>query len=298
MTAHRPGPQAASGRSGQAVVLGGGMAGMLAARVLADSFEQVTIIERHDYQLAHTTASERQDEQYVARPAVAQVLAESRAQLEGLLPGLCTGLVDDAAGIGRPEDRLARRLDSLDGVVMMGGCDAVGLASDGERCVGGQVLPRSRSAAARTIPAELLVDAMGAGSRLSLWLTELCGTRIPIERHEILLPTDPLDADETGGAATSYTTTPCLRRRFDLAQRLPSGLIALGSSLCCLDPPAARGLAVAALHATTLQQLLAVDYAEGDYAEGSSGRSRLMPRRYFDAVTRAPSWPTTRSRPW
>jgi heterodisulfide reductase subunit A-like polyferredoxin len=33
--------------SGQALVLGGGMAGMLAARVLVDTFEQVMIIERH-----------------------------------------------------------------------------------------------------------------------------------------------------------------------------------------------------------------------------------------------------------
>ena len=48
MSAHPPAPQATSDRHGRAVVLGGGMAGMLAARVLADTFEQVTIIERHD----------------------------------------------------------------------------------------------------------------------------------------------------------------------------------------------------------------------------------------------------------
>ncbi len=41
----REGPEEMD-RSGQAVVLGGGVAGMLAARVLADTFEQVTIIER------------------------------------------------------------------------------------------------------------------------------------------------------------------------------------------------------------------------------------------------------------
>ena len=118
-----------------------------------------------------------------------------------------------------------------------------------------------------------------------LWLTELWGTRIPIERYEVLLPADARDAGETAGAAISHTTTLCLRRRFDLAERLPTGLIALGSSLCCLDPRSERGVVVAALHARLLQQLL----AEHD-AEGSAGRSRLVPRRYFDAVMRVPSW--------
>ena len=63
------------------------MAGMLAARVLADTFEQVTIIERHDH-LADTPASDRQDDQYVTSAALAQVLADpARAQLEGLFSG-------------------------------------------------------------------------------------------------------------------------------------------------------------------------------------------------------------------
>jgi predicted flavoprotein YhiN len=38
-------------RSGQVVVLGGGMAGMLAARVLTDNFEQVTVIGPHAHDL-------------------------------------------------------------------------------------------------------------------------------------------------------------------------------------------------------------------------------------------------------
>jgi hypothetical protein len=123
---------------------------------------------------------------------------------------------------------------------------------------------------------------MGAGSRLSLWLSEVWGTRIPMERYEVLLPASALDAGETARAATSHTTIPCLRRRFDLAERLPTGLIALGSSLCCLDSRSEGGLVVAARHATMLQQLLADP-------DGSADRSRLVPRRYFDAVMRTPS---------
>jgi hypothetical protein len=97
------------------------MAGMLAASVLADTFEQVTIIERHHFHLADASASERQDDQYTAPPALAEVLTE---------PARAQELDEDAAAIRRPEHDLARRLNSLDGVVIMDGCDAVGLASE------------------------------------------------------------------------------------------------------------------------------------------------------------------------
>jgi hypothetical protein len=42
----RPGRSAAGGHRGHAVVLGAGMAGLLAARVLAGHFEQVTVVDR------------------------------------------------------------------------------------------------------------------------------------------------------------------------------------------------------------------------------------------------------------
>ena len=178
------------------------MAGMLAARVLADTFDQVTIIERHD-------------DRSVRPPAMAQVFSEpARSQLERLFPGLSAELAADGAAIGAPvsqqgptrpapgvrrdsarlqftqrfiQRHLSRRLSTLDAIVKLSGCDAVGLVSDGQCCVGTQVLSRSRSAAARTVPADLLVDAMGTGSRLSLWLTELCGTQVPIEQQEVRL---------------------------------------------------------------------------------------------------------------
>ena len=65
---------------------------------------------------------------------------------------------------------------------------SVGLVSDGGRCVGVQILPRSRSAAVRSIPADLVVDAMGAGSRLCLWLDEIWRIRIPSEGDQITAP--------------------------------------------------------------------------------------------------------------
>jgi hypothetical protein len=83
---------------------------------------------------------------------------------------------------------LSRRLTSLDAIATLHGCDALGLISDGLRCVGVQILPRSHSAAARSIPADLVVDAMGIGSRLCLWLYDIWRIRIPSEREQITVP--------------------------------------------------------------------------------------------------------------
>lgn len=186
--------------SGRAVVLGGGLAGLLAARVLADWFEEVMIIERHNSP--------------VGQQVLPQVLSDAaRTQLDQFFKGLSSELVAHGAAIAVPASRpnlttaspprtkrayarlqftqrfaqrhLSRRLNSFDGVVMLGGCDAVGLVSDRERCAGVHVLPRSRSAAARTIPADLVIDAMGAGSRLYPWVDDLWRFHVPSDQQMI-----------------------------------------------------------------------------------------------------------------
>jgi 2-polyprenyl-6-methoxyphenol hydroxylase-like FAD-dependent oxidoreductase len=216
MPAHRSARKAMN-RSGQAVVLGGGMAGMLAARVLTDTFEQVTVIERHARDLAWRTGSGPQDDRPSAAPALAQVLSErARPQLERLFPDLPAELTADGAAVIVPfskppptraselgEDRggarlqftqrfiqrhLSRRLTSLDAITTLHGCDAVGLVSNGRRCVGVQILPRSHSAAARSIPADLVVDAMGTGSRLCVWVDDIWRIHIPSEQEQITAP--------------------------------------------------------------------------------------------------------------
>jgi hypothetical protein len=69
------------------VVLGGGVTGMLAARVLADTFEQVTIIERHTYDLAGSLDSGPQSNRRSIWPVVPQALSErARPELERLFP--------------------------------------------------------------------------------------------------------------------------------------------------------------------------------------------------------------------
>jgi 2-polyprenyl-6-methoxyphenol hydroxylase-like FAD-dependent oxidoreductase len=190
------------------------MAGMLAARVLADTFDQVTIIERHAHDLVGSTGSGSQDDRPGARLALAQVLSErARPQLERLFPDLSAELTADGAAMvpsssqPRPttgsdlgadrvgarlqftqrfiQRHLSRRLTSLDTVATLHGCDAVGLVSEGGRCVGAQILPRTHSAAARSIPADLVVDAMGTGSRLCIWLDDIWHIRVATEQEQI-----------------------------------------------------------------------------------------------------------------
>jgi hypothetical protein len=233
---------------------------------------------------------------------------------------------------------------------MLNACDAVGLISDRQRCVGVHILPRSRSAAARTIPAELVVDAMGAGSRLCLWMEESWRIHIPCDRQMItqhasrlyrprgglrlpsmiidLRPAHPyrtaftvvendqyvvtvagpnsprVDAEEFDKllrdllpqqvAAAVVASRPAgpviisasaqIRRHFDQTERLPSNVVALGGSLCSLDPHKGRGFegfAVAILEAGVLWQLLCEPHP---YA--TNGQPSELPRRYFRAAAK------------
>jgi 2-polyprenyl-6-methoxyphenol hydroxylase-like FAD-dependent oxidoreductase len=284
MPEHRDASQAIELKE-HAVVLGGGIAGMLAAVVLADYFESVMIIERHIKDSIGTAAATPASDRSTIPPAPAQILSKAtQGQLERLFPGFSAELSADGAVPGlrarlqfsqwSVEHHLVRRLTGVDNVVLLVGCDAAGLIRDGERCVGARVLPRTRSAAVRTVPAELVVDAMGAGSRMCLWLADTWDTRVPIER---------LSAGQLAAPADTFTRTPHLRRRFDHAERLPGGVIALGDSLCSLGSRWGQSLNLALYHTDTLQRLL-----REETPNGSGYRSRLLPRRYFAAVMRIP----------
>src|SRR3989440_1361173 len=82
-----------------AVVIGGSMAGLLAARVLSDHFEQITIIER-----------DRLPQEIVSRKGVPQaqhvhaLLAKGAAILTELFPGLFETLTQNGAVRFTPTD--------------------------------------------------------------------------------------------------------------------------------------------------------------------------------------------------
>lgn len=175
----------------RAVVLGGGMAGLLAARVLTDHAKEVVLVERDDLSGGP-----------VARRGVPQgnqvhgLLARGLERMESMFPGLTAELADAGAEVADPgvdlqwwvtgerkppspigpgvsctrpflEWHLRRRLTALAGVRVVcaradaltataGRVDGVMLAGSGER-----------------LAADLAVDCTGRSTRMDDWLVAL-----------------------------------------------------------------------------------------------------------------------------
>jgi 2-polyprenyl-6-methoxyphenol hydroxylase-like FAD-dependent oxidoreductase len=182
----------------RAVVLGGSMAGLLAARVLAERYEQVTIVER-----------DALPEGAGHRPGVPQarhthgMLACGARIIERLLPGITSELLPPEAppdadalrsgrwfnngvfaaqtdsglegfGVTRPllESVVRRRVRELPNVAVIDGNAAQGLVAEGERVVGVRIRPR-RGGPEAQLAADFVVDATGRASRAPTWLAEL-----------------------------------------------------------------------------------------------------------------------------
>jgi 2-polyprenyl-6-methoxyphenol hydroxylase-like FAD-dependent oxidoreductase len=183
-----------------AVVIGGSMAGLLAARVLADHFTQVTIVERD----ALTDSTE-------PRKGVPQgrhghgLLYRGREIFEELFPDLFTELVAKGAhpvdmgtemawhhmnfwrthvsadiiaySQSRPmlEATVRARVAALPNVRFLSPCDADALLLNvaGTHVTGVQVQHRDGTQTQTTLNADLVVDASGRGSRMPQLLTVL-----------------------------------------------------------------------------------------------------------------------------
>ena len=186
-----------------AVVLGGSMAGLLAARVLADHFEKVTLIERDSYP---ETAEPRRGTPQANH--VHALLLRGRQILEQLFPGLQAEMVaagaplvdmaDDVAwftpagwGVRFPSDlkilsftrpvldfHVRQRLGLNPRIKIMDNTHVLGLMADADPTRVAGVVVTSRSgvsdrAVARRLQADLIVDATGRASRAPHWLHDL-----------------------------------------------------------------------------------------------------------------------------
>src|SRR5829696_6780343 len=183
-----------------AVVLGASMAGLAAARVLADAYERVTVLERD----ALPAAAAHRKGVPQSRHAHA-LLAGGRAALEELFPGLTDELVAHGAlsgdlqaegrwynrglrlcpapsdlqgiAVSRPllEGSIRERVRALPNVRVVDRCDAAGLVAtpDGRRVRGVRVIRRADGSAEEVLEADLVVDATGRGSRSPVWLEAL-----------------------------------------------------------------------------------------------------------------------------
>lgn len=183
---------------GHAVVIGGSIAGMCAARVLARSFAKVTVVERD----ALADAPEHRKGAPQGHHVHA-MLAGGALILEELFPGIDAELAEVGAPqlqIGRDvgylaahgwaqsfeptipiraasrpliEQRVRRRVTAMDRVSVRSGQGVQGLlATAGKDRVTGVVLEGSGGAGER-LEADLVVDASGRGSRAPAWLQAL-----------------------------------------------------------------------------------------------------------------------------
>jgi 2-polyprenyl-6-methoxyphenol hydroxylase-like FAD-dependent oxidoreductase len=189
-----------------AIVIGGSIGGLLAARVLADSFEQVTILDRDRFPAA--------GEQRRGVPQGRHthgLLASGRRVLDELFPGISGALISAGALdsdiinesrwffeggclarhpsdlwgllVSRPrlEATIRERVLSFRSITALQECGVEGLLESAGRVTGVKL------AGAKIMPADLVVDATGRGSQSPQWLEAMGYPRPQEQRLDIAL---------------------------------------------------------------------------------------------------------------
>lgn len=192
-------------RTGHAVVIGAGVAGLLAARALSDTYAQVTVFDRDvlpggpvgrrgvpQSRQAHALLARGSDaldellpglsdELIAAGSATGDIQSDFRWYLDGYLMRRGTSGLR-GIGLSRPliELMIRTRVAALPGVKIVDSTDVLALVTtaDTERVTGVRVQSRSGDLKASLVAADLVVDAAGRGSRALTWLGEL-GYPIP-----------------------------------------------------------------------------------------------------------------------
>jgi 2-polyprenyl-6-methoxyphenol hydroxylase-like FAD-dependent oxidoreductase len=185
-----------------AVVVGAGMAGLLAARVLSEAYGRITVVERD--RLPRTAERRRG----VPQGRHAHLLLPGGTQV---VDRLFTGLLDDLSAVGVPvlrdfaefhlapdggpplclhgptadpflcqagrprlEQQVRDRVCALHNVTVLDQCAVADVTADaGRRRVTGVRVVRGGEGTPTTIDADLVVDATGRGSRAPAWLAAL-----------------------------------------------------------------------------------------------------------------------------
>lgn len=238
----------------RAIVLGAGIAGLLASRVLADAYREVVLIDRDE--LIGVTGPRRAVPQ---GPHIHGLLARGQQVLEELFPGFTaelasagvpvgdfgtslswyfngrmiqkteTGLICVSAGRPMLEEQIRERVRALPNLTIIERSDILGLtaASGGRKITGVRMQHNLDGSAERAMDGDLVVDATGRGSRSGRWLTELGYPQVPEDRVKIDLTYTtadyrlPLPKDPVGdGVGIVCVATPGSPRGATLA-RLP-----------------------------------------------------------------------------
>jgi pimeloyl-ACP methyl ester carboxylesterase len=183
-----------------AVVIGGSIGGLLAARALSDAYENVTVLERD--------ALPAGDEGRRAVPQgrhVHALIPGGQEAVEELLPGFRDELIDDGAATvsafsdadflirghelarvalgtttitaSRPfiEGHVRRRVLALENVCLRQRCEALALTAtaDRRRVTGVRILSRADQSSEETLAADLVVAATGRSARVPAWIEDL-----------------------------------------------------------------------------------------------------------------------------
>lgn len=196
-------------RGERAVVLGAGIAGLLAAWVLAEHFDGVLVIERDQL-----PAGPQHRRGVPQGRHLHGLLPRGLQSFEELLPGVTAELVGRGALVGdllgdirwcvrgralqqagaglpilsasRPliEAVIRNRVVALPNVSVHDGVEVVALCLDRHRVTGVEVVDRW-TGSRRMLVAELTVDATGRGSRVQRWLTGYGYPEPPAEQVDI-----------------------------------------------------------------------------------------------------------------
>jgi 2-polyprenyl-6-methoxyphenol hydroxylase-like FAD-dependent oxidoreductase len=213
-------------RRGHAVVAGAGVAGLLAASVLATFFERVSIVERDSANPGSNPGTNPRRGVPQGRHAHA-LLPRGLAALERLLPGFAETAIAHGAvganaasdvswGLGgirlaaasdtlpvivstRPflENEIRRRVTMLANVAFVVGARVSDFVLQGDR-VTGVVLEHDPGGTTQRLQAELVIDAMGRASRLPAWLAA----------HGFAAPREEIMEVDVGYATARYAADP------------------------------------------------------------------------------------------
>ncbi|MFJ6195007.1 FAD-dependent oxidoreductase [Micromonospora sp. NPDC092111] len=226
---------------GRAVVLGGSLAGLLAANVLAEVYPEVLVVDRDELagvagyrkgvphgRHAHGLVARGQqilEKQFPGLTADMEAAGVQAGDFSGAIRWYFNGMQLRQAKTGllsvpctRPvvEHQVRNRVGKVSNIRFLAGYDIVGLEAtpDKGRIIGARVQRRDGGSDPEVLRADLVIDATGRGSRTPVWLEEFGYSRPEEDRVKVDLayttrhyrvPSDPFGSDIAIIAAATPT---------------------------------------------------------------------------------------------
>ncbi|MFD0311396.1 FAD-dependent oxidoreductase [Streptomyces sp. NPDC127119] len=196
----------------RAVVMGASVAGLLAARVLSDTFGEVLVVDRDELtdspgrrrgvpqgQHVHGMLARGQQilEEYLPGitrelEAAGAVIGDVSGNVRWIMDGVAMSKADSgllAVSVSRPvlEAHVRRRVRALANVTFLDRTEAVGLIFDARerRVTGLRTVGRGQPDVVVELPSDLVVDTMGRGSPVPRWLADQGWPVVPEDRTKV-----------------------------------------------------------------------------------------------------------------